>query len=387
MSPRKRTFETLSNPFPVVGYNGPKYFCDREKELDQLKKAISNGRNCTLIARRRIGKSSLLEHLSYTLRRTRPAWHIIYLDLIKTSSLEDLYKLLAQALYDTRSKGLLSKLTDVELLSRLRMTVGVNPMTQLPEVSFDLKPHQTKQSLTTLLSWLQKEKKVLIIFDEFQQILSYDDRNTEGYLRSEMMRLPRVRFIFCGSDQHLMEDMFHSSSRPFFNSTENLGLSPIPPALYQKFISKHFKAASRNISQDALDFIMHVSNGETFAVQKLCNALYEKGYPEITLPLCRQVLIDVLQGQQSYYERVRALLGSDSVQFQVLRAIARSGIVTEPTGKNFMSGIAITNPSSVRKSIIALEGYHLVSKTVSGDKIGYYVNDALFSAWLNTLPH
>jgi uncharacterized protein len=383
----KRKFEVLSNPFPVVGYNGPRYFCDREKELDQLRQGILHGRNITLIARRRIGKSSLLEHLSYTLRREKPVWHIITLDLIKTSSLEDLYKLLAQAIYDARTKGFLSKLTDLELLSRLRMTIGINPMTQLPEVSFDLKAHQTRQSLTALLSWLQKEKKVLIIFDEFQQILSYEDKNTEGYLRSEMMRLPRVRFIFSGSDQHLMEDMFHSSSRPFFNSTQNLGLSPISPSSYQRFILKHFKAAKRNISQDALDFIMHIANGETFAVQKLCNALYEKGYPEITLPLARHVLIDVLQGQQSYYERIRGLLRADSVQFQVLMAIARAGRVTEPTGKDFMSSITITNASSVRKAIIALEGYHLISKTIVEDKIGYFVNDAMFSAWLNTLPH
>ena len=38
-----------NNPFVVVGYSGPEYFCDREKETAKLAAAIENDRNVTLI--------------------------------------------------------------------------------------------------------------------------------------------------------------------------------------------------------------------------------------------------------------------------------------------------------------------------------------------------
>ncbi len=67
-----------SNPFVVVGYNGPEYFCDREKETAKLIAAIENDRNVTLIAPRRYGKTSLLHHVN----RMMPTEYVgVYLDI------------------------------------------------------------------------------------------------------------------------------------------------------------------------------------------------------------------------------------------------------------------------------------------------------------------
>lgn len=38
-----------TNPFLITGYQGPDYFCDREKETASLMSALKNGRNITLI--------------------------------------------------------------------------------------------------------------------------------------------------------------------------------------------------------------------------------------------------------------------------------------------------------------------------------------------------
>jgi hypothetical protein len=272
-------------------------------------------------------------------------------------------------------------------MNRLRITLSINPITQLPDISIELKKSQVAQSMTSLLNWLASNKNTLIILDEFQQILTYQDKNTEGFLRSEMMRLPGIRFIFSGSDQHILEDMFRNSSRPFYNSTQNLALLPIDAVVYKKFISNHFRKAKRTISAETLDFIMFVSDGETFAVQKICNAIYSSGIPTITLPIAKEIFARVLDEQQPYYERIRALLGADSVQFALLRAISRSGEVSEITGAEFMTANQFSNSSSIFKAIRSLEGYQLVSKKVTPEgKMAYFINDALFKSWLNTLP-
>ena len=52
----------LDNPFLIRGYAGPDYFCDRASETQQLVSAISNGRDVTLVAPRRYGKTGLIHN-------------------------------------------------------------------------------------------------------------------------------------------------------------------------------------------------------------------------------------------------------------------------------------------------------------------------------------
>lgn len=49
-----------TNPFLITGYQGPDYFCDREKETASLMSALKNGRNITLISPRRMGKTGYI---------------------------------------------------------------------------------------------------------------------------------------------------------------------------------------------------------------------------------------------------------------------------------------------------------------------------------------
>ena len=52
----------MYNPFILFGYAGPEYFCDRERETEELMSALRNGRNITLRSPRRIGKTGLIMH-------------------------------------------------------------------------------------------------------------------------------------------------------------------------------------------------------------------------------------------------------------------------------------------------------------------------------------
>lgn len=136
-----------------------------------------------------------------------------------------------------------------------------------------------------------------------------------------------------------------------------------------------------------MEYILHVSDGETYAVQKKCNAIYETGIPNITTPIVKGIFLKVLLEHQGYYERIRALLKADSIQFKILRSIVKYTVVIEPTGKEFMMAHSLTNSSSILKSLKSLEKYQVISKTVTEEAhVGYYINDALFRAWLNTLP-
>ena len=51
------------NPFLTIGFTSKEYFCDREYELEILKRYAKNGVNTTLFSIRRLGKSALIQRL------------------------------------------------------------------------------------------------------------------------------------------------------------------------------------------------------------------------------------------------------------------------------------------------------------------------------------
>ena len=50
------------NPFLIVGYHSPEFFCEREIETTTILDVLHNGRNVTFIDPRRMGKIGLIRH-------------------------------------------------------------------------------------------------------------------------------------------------------------------------------------------------------------------------------------------------------------------------------------------------------------------------------------
>lgn len=78
----------IHNPFIVGGYISPHYFCDREKETEQLIRNITNGRNVVIISTRRMGKTGLIRHCFYQ-NEIKEHYHTFFIDIYATSSLRE----------------------------------------------------------------------------------------------------------------------------------------------------------------------------------------------------------------------------------------------------------------------------------------------------------
>ena len=86
------------NPFVIGKYLSNEYFCDREQETDFLTKQISNGRNVTLIADRRIGKSGLISHV-FAQTQMQKSYYTIVVDLYATGSLTEMVHAISNEVY------------------------------------------------------------------------------------------------------------------------------------------------------------------------------------------------------------------------------------------------------------------------------------------------
>lgn len=369
------------NPFPLTAYHGPDYFCDREDETRHLISNALNGAHTTLISIRRMGKTILLKHVLNQLSKKRQVL-CVYADIHATLSQKDLLNQVSTAILQSipDRKAIGSKILD--FIKGLRPVISYNSLTNQPELSFDWQsPPMLEKSLQSLFQFLDKlDKTVVVAIDEFQQIASYPETNTEAVLRSAIQPLKNVRFILSGSSRHLLASMFAGSKRPFYGFSQMTELSAIGTEAYAAFITRHFKAGKRKIDAAALDFILQWTRRHTWFTQVLCNRLYADGQMLISLPIVQSTANRLLKEQEPVFFQYRSLL--TSAQWQTLAAIAKEEKVYKPGARDFLYKYRLGTPSSVKRSMDALlEKEMILLKQDEGGSF-YQVYDCFLSRWL-----
>ena len=368
----------LNNPFVTTGYAGPEYFCDRETESRKLIEALRSGRNMALISLRRMGKTGLLKHLGFLLQKQKEKKELIYIDLLPTQSASDMLSMLGTALLHTRHKGKNPLEKIISSLSSLRPGLSYDSLSGQPSLVFTVVNEQDfNMGFRHLLSLFDSiRNEPIIVFDEFQQIRDYPEKNAEALLRTIMQENPQIRFIFSGSDKHMMEGIFTLANRPFYQSVEMMYLGPVPAANYREFIRGHFSDAKFAIADAEIDEIIAWCRNHTFYIQYFCNRLFDSAAPVINHEMLHQVSLEILSSYEPLYLSYQRLLTDH--QFSLLRAIAVENGVTRPLSGDFISKYQLKGASSVKTSLVALSGKQML---IEIDK-AWVVYDVFFARWL-----
>jgi uncharacterized protein len=372
------TDSKLYNPFPVAAYHGAEYFCDRRKETLQLINQIRAGNSTTLIAIRRIGKTGLLQHVLSQL----PEEHVgIYIDILETETLgQFLNKLSTSLLHAAPEKSKLGK-NIWNFIKSIRPVISFDLLTGAPQATFDLKQKETEQNIDSILNFLdQQHFKTVIAIDEFQQIVNYPEKNTDAWLRSRIQLLKNIVFIFSGSQQHLMTELFASPKRPFFRSTSILKLEKLDFQVYRDFIVEMFHKYKKEMSPAIAEEILRWGNVHTYYIQQICNRVFTATAKQVTPELWKQQVYDLLKEQEIVFLGYRNLL--TNVQWQLLKSIASEEKVYHPTGKEFMSKHKLTNSATIIRTLQSLLQNELIYKDFDKEGRAYYsVYDVFFQKW------
>jgi AAA+ ATPase superfamily predicted ATPase len=366
------------NPFPVTAYYGPKYFCDRKNEIARLISNMQNGNSTTLMSIRRIGKTGLIHHL---VNQLPEGWKGVYIDIMETENLTQFLNLLATSiLVNIPQKGKLLRIF-TDFMKSLRPVISYDTLTGKPEVSFDVKPQEVVANIGAVLQFLeQQDFKTLIAIDEFQQILNYPESNTDAWLRSRIQQLKNVVFIFSGSQQHLMNELFASPSRPFFRSTQMMKLEKLDSQIYADFIVEKFSEHKKEISLEIVNQMLQWTNTHTFYVQQLCNRVFAATAKKVTSEIWREQAFFLLKEQETLFFTYRNML--TRAQWQLLKAIAHEGIVYQPTAKDFLNRYKLGTSATVLRSLNSLQTYELVYNEFDNQGVMYYsVYDVFFQRW------
>lgn len=369
----------MKNPFVTNGYAGQEYFCDRVEETEAIRELLLNENNIALISPRRLGKTDLIYHVfdDETIRKTH---YCFVVDVYATKSLSDFVNLLGKAIVDElRPKGKAAWSRFLNIISSLRSEISfdINGLPvwgmRLGEIS---NPSVTLDEIFAYLN--QADKPCLVAIDEFQQITKYNDDTVEATLRTYVQRCTNAHFIFSGSQRHLMNGMFTSPARPFYQSVTIINLQPLRLPVYTAFAEGKFNEAGKTLDPAVVSELYTRFDAVTSYMHRVLNVLFSRTQSGETCGVDKvdQAIEYILRMSSDTYEAL--LYQMPEKQRSVFIAIAMEGKAKEVNSAAFLKKYKLPSASSVTSAIKGL----LEKDFITVNKGEYTAYDQFFVLWM-----
>ena len=343
----------MNNPFRYGSAVEGEFFCARPELERQLRDYAKAGQNLVIYGERRMGKTSLVRKVIGAL----PGARLLYIDLYYIRSLSDFCKRVMNGVADVKDKASFLNRA-MELVSRLRPTLGIDARDGTPVISIDERLADRPESLRVAMGAIEKlaaENGLCVVFDEFQDVLKVEE-NPWGILaemRSTIQFQGDTPYFYLGSVRNEMLRIFSDPDSPFFKSALPIEVGPIDVRRFADFICSRFAAGNRVVKPDFAARIIAFADGVSGDVQELCDALWERSEPgaEVGAGHLEAAMDCIFSREGAAFET--ALLRMTPVQMRVLRSLAWN-----PTGhvfsREFMEQARMTNAGAMKKAITRL---------------------------------
>ena len=224
----------MNNPFKFGLVVSGDFFTNREIEYERLSQIIASSNHVIMIAPRRFGKTSLVNKA--VANTDRP---VLWLDLQLLTNTGDFANQLLKQLF---KKYPFEKLKYMLRNFRIVPTLSVDPVTNNVEVGFQ--PHVDSfvhlEDVLNLIEKLGEEKtRPIVVFDEFQDLLSLGE-SLDKRLRSVIQFHKNINYVFMGSSESMMKQIFENKKSPFYHFGQLFTLDKIPYGDFFNFLQNRF---------------------------------------------------------------------------------------------------------------------------------------------------
>ena len=357
------------NPFVYGTIVTGKHFVDREKETEEILSDMISGQHVVLYSQRKMGKSSLIEEAFGRMDRKKAVG--VRINIERASGVEDLAKLIINEILRSSYTSLdklraeirgFFKNTGVRVFVDSDGKIGI-------EAVFREKTEVLEDALE-LPERLGKKKRLVVAFDEFQEIERFDGMQMEKTMRAIMERHRNVTYLFAGSERHLMSLIFEDKERPFYRFGKMMQLGPIPEEDLKEFITGRFKETGRKITNDALRFIIDFSEGIPFYVQAMCHEAWNLG--DVDLKTAKIALENIISSLGSGFEIIWRGIRSE-YQRKLLVILTMEDGHFEPNTE-FIEKYRLKTLAHLRKAMESLEKKGLIYQN--------RIEDFFFREWI-----
>ena len=362
----------------VSDYN----FIGREKETQRLIANFTEGINTILISPRRIGKTSLVNHVKKLLDSQQQDVIVVYLDMFACKTEYEFYNALSSAVlkqtashadkWMEQAKEFLVRLTpkitfSPEANTDFSLSLGITPKTHSPEEVLNLAEEIAQK----------RGKRIVVCIDEFQQLGELPDSLTvQKRLRAVWQHQHLTSYCLFGSKQHLMSNIFQRRNMPFYQFGDMIFLGKIDTACWVDYIVEHF--ADRKISHELAQGLCEQVDNYSSYVQQLAWLLFSRlnEGETATESLLNLSVNDLLDANEALFmQQVEPL---SAYQMNFLRAIAaghHKGFGEKEIREDFNLG----SPANITRLKNALINKDLIEVQTRGQ---LYFTDPVFCLWI-----
>ena len=121
---------------------------------------------------------------------------------------------------------------------------------------------------------MQKRKQFVIVFDDFQEMLSFDSAALLKAMRSRFELHTNVNYIFSGSGWNSLRREFADKDGVLYRFAHPVALGPLQKADLQEFLVKRFKAGGGKLAPAWASRIVELSAGHPYYSQMLGHELF-----------------------------------------------------------------------------------------------------------------
>ena len=377
MSPR------TANPFTFGALALDEAFTDRTRELRELRADILNGQDVVVLGSRRYGKSSLVLTATRSLSRRRVL--VASCDLSTTPTKERLAEKLARTIYhDLASPTFRARERALEFVRTLRITPQITVDPYDASVSFGFDPGHAEEDVDATIESLlalpgelaaERRRTVALVLDEFQEITELDPAFPK-LLRAVFQTQPEVAHVYLGSKRHMMDRIFNDANEPFWRSTKQMELGPIPRDEFAGYVEERFASTGRAIAEPAVGRILDLTGGHPYATQQLAYFVWEEtGRRRATEAEVERGLERLLDSEHNHF----SLVWEESTRTERLLLLALSGQEAHVFSGEFRREHRLPAPTSVQKAVGRLTRRELVERSGRG---AYRMREPFLPQWL-----
>ncbi len=368
----------MQNPFAYSNYVTGESFCNRKKELSELLKYIKGSQNVLLYSHRRYGKSSLIRQIFREIKNKNLNIGTMHVELYGTISEKDFITRTFQGLNQLESnfERLLKSVSKAIKNIKLNLSIDSATGSTLVSPSFEAVDEKViLEELMNILSKYSQKYKLVIAFDEFQEVANYTEDGFEKRLRSFIQQHSNICYIFSGSQQHLITEMFNSNNRAFYKLAESFHLDKIETKHYIPWIQNLFNRKKVNLPDELIEEIAQRFENHPMYIQNFLFHLWERPVKKGFSPEILSEVEDAIIEKRSLEHTV--LWETLSInQKKTLKLILLNN------GSNLFNADSLKSVNLKTGSLVTKALSSLMKKEIIVKNGRYLIQDVIFKKWL-----
>ena len=259
----------MENPFQFGVLVDDEYFTDRVDELKNVQMSLNSPNHLILISPRRFGKSSLVAKAVKV--SGRPC---VSLNMQNMLSVEDFAAKILREIFRLYP---MERIRHLMTHFRVIPTVSTNPITNVIDVSFQPIVNSMvllEDAMALMEKVSTKEKKLIVVFDEFQDILNIR-KGLDKQLRSIMQGQQNLNYILLGSQESMMIEIFERKKSPFYHFGQLMRLEKIPYDDFRDYVLERLPQAEPDKLGGIVEEILSFTNLHPYYTQQLSAQVWD----------------------------------------------------------------------------------------------------------------